>query len=211
MSSLQSNQSVGNLVCQIRVTRASLHHTHSAACVGDQVDWEYISRCQVLSEAFMREFADRVDWTSISYENTLSEAFIREFADRVDWDRISYEKTLSEPFIREFADRVDWNSISYEKTLSEPFIREFADRVDWTSISYETTLSEALIREFAERVDWYDISIRNRVLKKEFIREFKPRLTMCANVKNLIEKSHAASTLTLALPSELSLTIVSFL
>ena len=54
----------------------------------DNVDWEQISRIQLLSESFIREFSDKVDWFWISSYQILSESFIREFSDKVDWNDI---------------------------------------------------------------------------------------------------------------------------
>jgi hypothetical protein len=143
----------------------------------DEVDWNEISRCQTLSEGFIRENADRVDWYWISRHQALSEDFIREHADRVDWIGISRCQTLSEDFIREHADRVDWYWISRHQALSEDFIREHADRVDWIGISCYQTLSEDFIREHVDKVDWDEIS-RHQTLSEGFIREFADRISV---------------------------------
>ena len=119
----------------------------------DRVDWDWISKCQTVSEDFIREFADRVNWCWISRCQKLSEGFIREFADRVNWDWISKCQNLSEDFIREFADRVDWDWISGYQSLSEGFIREFADRVNWYWISKCQKLSESFIKEFKDKIN----------------------------------------------------------
>ena len=52
------------------------------------VNWDNISRYQIISEDFIREFANKVNWYEISkyqisYNQTLSEDFIREFANKV--------------------------------------------------------------------------------------------------------------------------------
>ena len=119
----------------------------------DKVNWEYMSRCQTLSEDFIREFQDKVCWEYISRHQILSEDFIREFQDKIDWDAISLNQKLSENFIREFQDKVEWQSISVHQRLSENFIKEFQDKIIWQAISYFQILSEDFIKEFKEKLD----------------------------------------------------------
>ena len=54
-----------------------------------KIEWGCISRCQNLSEDFIREFQDKVNWNLISIYQKLSESFIREFQDKVNWYDIS--------------------------------------------------------------------------------------------------------------------------
>jgi hypothetical protein len=119
----------------------------------NSIDWYYISKCQILSEEFIREFRTKVNWYCISIYQKLSEEFIREFKDIVNWYYISNYQKLSEEFIREFKDKVDWNCISNYQKLSEEFIREFKDKVDWYYISKYQKLSEEFIREFKDKVN----------------------------------------------------------
>ncbi|CCU55591.1 tryptophan repeat gene family [Choristoneura biennis entomopoxvirus] len=100
------------------------------------INWSNISRCQKLSEDFIREFKDKVDWYNISIHQKLSEDFIREFKYKVNWCRISIYQKLSEDFIREFKNKVEWSNISISQRLSEDFIREFKykTKVDWWHI-----------------------------------------------------------------------------
>lgn len=52
----------------------------------EEVDWEYISKNNKLSESFMREFQDEVEWCQISKYQKLSKGFMKEFKDMIDWD-----------------------------------------------------------------------------------------------------------------------------
>jgi len=141
----------------------------------DKVDWDYISINQILSENFIREFKDKVDWHWISKYQTLSEEFIREFQDKVYWYYISAYQILSEEFIREFQDKVNLYYISAYQILSEDFIREFKDKVDWDYIFIHQILSGDFIREFKDKVNWYYIS-EYQTLSEDFIREFKDKV-----------------------------------
>ena len=98
------------------------------------MSWYRITRCQKLSEDFIREFSDRVDWNYISTCQKLSENFIREFKHKVNWPDISIYQKLSENFIREFKGEVSWYWISSYQKLSDDFIREFKDILDLDSI-----------------------------------------------------------------------------
>ena len=137
----------------------------------DEVSWYRISRCQKLSEDFIREFKNKVYWCRISKYQKLSENFIREFQYEVDWDKISIYQNLSEDFIREFQNKIDWYDVSKYQKLSEKFIREFQDNVYWAYISAYQKLSENFIREFQDKVNWYNIS-NHQKLSEKFIREF---------------------------------------
>ena len=137
----------------------------------DEVDWWWLTRCQILSEHFIREFQDKVDWGHISAYQQLSEDFIREFSDKVNWVCISVYQKLSEDFIREFQDKFEWYYISKYQKISEDFIREFKDNmVWWLCISKYQTLSESFIKEFQERLG--DVKEKSWLYKdKEFLKQ----------------------------------------
>ena len=107
------------------------------------MDWRYISKCQKLSEDFIREFQDKVYWWYISKCQKLSDDFIREFQDKVSWYEILRYQKLSESFIREFQDKVNWYRISTYQKLSNEFIEEFKGRLYLNKIEdswhYKTT------------------------------------------------------------------------
>ena len=52
------------------------------------MDWYESSKCQKLSEDFIREFQDNVNWYRISKHQKLSNEFIEEFKDRLDLNKI---------------------------------------------------------------------------------------------------------------------------
>ena len=89
-----------------------------------------MTRCQRLSEDFIREFQDKVEWNNISAYQKLSEDFIREFKDKLNRLCISKYQKLSEDFIREFKNKVHWIYISKYQKLSESFINEFKDKLN---------------------------------------------------------------------------------
>ena len=119
----------------------------------ENVDWNYISAYQKLTEDFIREFKDYVDWYWISKNQKLSENFICEFKNNVNWNFISKYQNLSEDLIREFKDKLDWNNISKYQKLSEDFIREFKNNVSWYYISEHQKLSPEFIKEFQDNLN----------------------------------------------------------
>ena len=53
-----------------------------------KIEWGCISRCQNLSEDFIREFRNKVSWPWISKHQKLSNEFIEEFKDRLYLNKI---------------------------------------------------------------------------------------------------------------------------
>ena len=137
----------------------------------NDIGWCEISKFQILSEDFIREFQNRVNWGYISVNQKLSDGFIGEFKNKINWTYISYHQNLSKNFIRKFANKVDWIYISNNQKLSEDFIREFQYKVDWYCISKYQKLSENFIREFQDKIDWLSVS-KYQKLSLEFIKEF---------------------------------------
>ena len=121
----------------------------------DKVNWGYISKCQKLSENFIREFQYKVNWSYISRYQKLSENFIGKFQTNVNWDYISEHQKLSENFIREFQNKIEWFYISKCQKLSEDFTREFQDKVYWSNILLFQNLSEDFIYEFKDKITWF--------------------------------------------------------
>ena len=112
-----------------------------------EVNWDYISIHQKLSEEFIKENFDKVNWDYISIHQKLSEEFIKENFDKVNWDFISQYQKLSEEFIKENSDKVNWDFISQYQKLSEEFIKENSDKVNWDFISQYQKLNEKFIEE----------------------------------------------------------------
>ena len=112
------------------------------------INWNYVSCLQNLSELFIEKYQNKVDWYNISAYQKLSESFIEKFQDKVSWRNISIRQKLSEDFIEKFQDKVDWMCISIHQKLSESFIIKFKDKVEWSFISVYQTLSEAFIEKF---------------------------------------------------------------
>jgi len=109
----------------------------------EDINWNYISSDQKLSEEFIREFKDKVYWYSISRYQKLSEEFIREFKDKVNWYSISRYQKLSEEFIKEFNLNISENNWLYVdketklKTIKDCGLYEKVD--DEYIIAYKST------------------------------------------------------------------------
>ena len=133
-----------------------------------EVDLNYISMYQKLSEEFIEKHIDKVNWCCISINQTLSEEFIEKHIDKVDWNWISSNQKLSEEFIEKYKDKVDWYYISIYQKLSEKFIEKYKDKVNWRYISRCQKLSEEFIDKHFDKVYWGYIS-EYQTLSESFI------------------------------------------
>jgi hypothetical protein len=68
----------------------------------NDIDWEIISSCQKLSEAFIEEFQDKIKFGTISKYQILSEVFIRKYKDVLDLKIVANHQKLTPEFIKEF-------------------------------------------------------------------------------------------------------------
>ena len=140
-----------------------------------EVDLNYISMYQTLSEEFIEKHIDKVNWCCISINQTLSEEFIEKHIDKVDWNCISIYQTLSEELIEKHKDKVNWRYISRCQKLSEEFIEKHIDKVNWEYISKYQKLSESFIEKYDDKVYWYWIS-QYQTLSDDFIEKYKNKL-----------------------------------
>jgi len=143
----------------------------------DKVDWDYISVYQILSEAFIKKWQHKVSLNWISIYQPLSEAFIEKWQDKVNWYYISMYQSLSETFIEKWQDKVDWFWISAYQLLSEAFIEKWKDKVNWYYISMYQSLSETFIEKWQHKVNWDYIS-EHQILSEAFIEKWKDRLSI---------------------------------
>jgi hypothetical protein len=95
------------------------------------IDWEYLSSKNGLSEEFIREFQNNLNWPQISYIQKISEEFICEFQDKVDWGYISFRQILSEDFMKKFTDKVNWDNVSSKQLMSNGFIHENSNKINF--------------------------------------------------------------------------------
>ena len=93
-----------------------------------ELNWDYISGYQKLSEEFIGKHKDKVKWGYISEYQKLSESFIEKHKDKVNWYNISKHQTLSEEFIEKYCDKVDWVRILTYQILSEEFRQKHRDK-----------------------------------------------------------------------------------
>ena len=94
-----------------------------------EVNWDYISEYQKLSEELINKYGDKLNWGYISINQKLSESFIDKYNNKVDWYLISKFQKLSEEFIEKYVDEVDWyNILTYQK-ISKKFIEKHKDKI----------------------------------------------------------------------------------
>jgi hypothetical protein len=130
----------------------------------NEIDWNYISQHQTLSERFIERFHDKVDWGWISIEQKLSENFIERFQNSIRWKVISGFQQLSEEFIKKYQNKVDWWRISRYQNLSESFIEEVLVKLNDLQIP-----SESHIRKYVEEIKYdIEIAIKRNVYQQQY-------------------------------------------
>lgn len=93
----------------------------------DKFNWINVLLTRLLTEDLIKEiFKNKTKpWIRISKYQILSENFIKEFKDKVVWKHISACQSLSESFIEEFKDYVDWKNIANHQYLSKEFREKY--------------------------------------------------------------------------------------
>lgn len=119
--------------------------------------WFYISKCQDLTEDFIRRHSGYVDWGQISLHQNLSEPFMLEFEDKINWSLASAGQQMGSDLIRKKANHLCWLDISAYQTLSPEIIDEFHDLLAWGTMSYSQNLSEKQIEKYEDLLDWSGI------------------------------------------------------
>lgn len=110
--------------------------------------WKLITaEMNTYDQDFMREYVDQIQWQFLSVGNRLSESFIREISDYVDWEQICTWTHLDEQFIREWKDKVKWLQISRWQKLSKKFIWEFRDKLNIQMLSNNNYIDNNIINQ----------------------------------------------------------------
>lgn len=99
-----------------------------------EIDWNYISTNQKLSEDLIMKYRFNLDWTKITVYQKLSEAFIEKMGSYIHWDSLSFYQNLSESFIKKYKDKLNWFGISKCQKLSGKFIEQCQNKINWYNI-----------------------------------------------------------------------------
>jgi len=130
----------------------------------------HILEHQKLSEKFLYKHSENFNigqFRIISKFQILSEDFIREFQNNICWHNISYHQKLSEDFIREFQNKLNWKFLGHNN-LSSSFIKEFQYKIDKYYLLYTFNLSKDMIADLLP-LDFFYINmlLSNHRLSKE--------------------------------------------
>lgn len=109
------------------------------------VNWDLVSKYQVLSDEFIERNSEWVAWVYISQYQKLSEDFIERNSDFVRWGAISRYQKLSEEFMERHQDKLDWNHISGFQALSEDFMERNKHLMNWWFVRRYQQLSEGFM------------------------------------------------------------------
>ena len=174
----------------------------SIALKFNDAQWKIISKHQVLSESFIREYAKSLGWNEIIDNQILSPSFglsmksyivsseslkryvmnhevsselSAELIGKVDWFTISKYANLSEDFIDTYHNELDWRFLVRYQTLTDELIIKYSEKIRWKLASRHQVLSEPVLRKFASKLHWPRVS-QFQSLSEAFINDFGKRL-----------------------------------
>lgn len=95
-------------------------------------------------------------------------------------DVLKYQfENLSEDFFLRNEDVIPWKDVVYYDMFSEETLMKFKDKINWNEVEWENK-SHGFIRKLKDKISKYhwDVISKRRPLTKEFIEEFKDKLTL---------------------------------
>ena len=140
-----------------------------------RIDWNSVSRHQILNEEFIEKYSDKLSWFFINRYQTLSEEFINNHSDKLKWIWTISMQTLSEEFINNHSDKFEIKNINKNTRLSEEFINKHKDEVNWNVISKFYNLSEKFINKYIDNINWYELS-NNKNINVKILKKYKDKL-----------------------------------
>lgn len=122
-----------------------------------KLDWEFLSENFIFKGEELEEFVDVICWdTNGSKCQILSEDFIKKHWNELDHSDISVYQTLSENFIFEYINELDLDSIIACQVVSEEFIDRLnnnpdkAPLINWFDVSRCVILSPSGLRQYKD-------------------------------------------------------------
>lgn len=143
--------------------------------------WHAVSRYQVLSEKFIREFADYVHWSSICVSQKLSTKFMIEFVDRIEWEEVSRHQYLTSSFIEQFKDKFNWDTICAQQYLKPYIIEKYFSDICHDKRAFESLLlyqkvTEKFLKNHKELYNNDTFLIGKIISIKKLTKKFKMEL-----------------------------------
>lgn len=148
-----------------------------------EINWNYISEHELLTEDFMEENASRLNWKVISRVQTLSELFIRKHIELVDMDKILQNQKLSLGFIETHKHRTDfWYYLSFNPYLTEEILETFSEKWRWDMLVDFVPLSESFIEKHQNKLDWteWNSIFRKQKLSLSFVQKYEEQMDFFA-------------------------------
>jgi hypothetical protein len=163
------------------------------------VDWGYISKYQVLSENFIRDFKDQLTWVVLSGSQRMTADFIEEFKDKIVFSRLYMDRynidlsLLEESFIDRYADKIKrWDDLTEIlirnkkfENLSKNFLIKYKDFIKWEYVLKVIKITEDVIEEIkdSKKFDWDSLS-KNQFFSEEFFIQNINRLNLSFVAEN---------------------------
>ena len=141
----------------------------------DEIDWNYISYSEKLSEEFIEKYFNEFDLYLICLYQKLPEEFIEKYFDKFDSIDLSYihkYQKLSEEFIEKYWDKLDLFYICQYQKLSEKFMEKYIDKLDKNLVCIFQDLSKNFAKEHKLDMKLYD-KVRRKMSYHQKVEEVK--------------------------------------
>ena len=112
------------------------------------VIWESISQCAI-SEEFISKYKDNLNWESLTRYNLLSEEFLKNNLKRLDWWNISFYQKLTEDFIIENRANLEWEGICQHQKITPKIIDLCIENINQEISNWHHLLRFNIIPEIA--------------------------------------------------------------
>lgn len=146
-----------------------------AADEKDLLNWEIVSKTQLLSEESIEMFKDKIHFGLLDEGLNLSREFMLKHVDKLGIDMLVCNYVVDEDMLIKHAHNInDWEAVVRCQNLSENFMRKFKNDISWYYVSTEySNLSEEFMLEFADKLYWKFLyeNVESRVSS-----EFKDKL-----------------------------------
>ncbi len=200
-------------------------HNRTESFINDfveHVDWEYVEWEGRTSE-FLDRHAARVQWDDVWFD-LMPQWFIEKYERHISdqqWEAICDVNQDEEFLIKYFhkfspqqmlwqeecpliaygtyCNIVDWPHLCRTRLLPESFLIQHAQYVNWDVASAYQKLSLDTIRKMETYINFYYLSF-SKYLTYEIISEYKSKLDVNRQIKNLIQMEHEKKRLSTAIP-----------
>lgn len=161
-----------------------------------RLDWEEISKSEVLAEDFIQEHIQKLKLTNVLKYQVLSDNFIEIYKNhpQFSWYDLSENVYSTEEFLERYIDVLRWFYVTRSVPLREAFIKKHVKKIGWDNISMHQKLSLSFIRKNENKIGMEYLSC-NKYLTEDVLEYYKNDLnwfdvSACTNLSFEIAKKY---------------------